>query len=236
LLTGSQVLAANPGVEITAPVWVATALLCTFQPAEPRSEVSLPPGPDGTVVSADDGPRSGTTLEKAATLTGAALPPAGVAGPADAAGAGGNGVACAPDASNSSAVAAMRAAARRARLEPMARLMAGNSCPAICTANDSRPPLNFSVSSYTFQTNLSRGHAWRGLTRARLLDSMGRAGRLRRFRRAARTSRVAGVSRVARVSRLRVVPGVARPPGPRMVPGVLARLRAAGMAGLGVLP
>ena len=33
----------NPGVEICAPVWVATALLATFQPPEPRLEMSLAP-------------------------------------------------------------------------------------------------------------------------------------------------------------------------------------------------
>src|SRR5215472_1297353 len=41
--TGSQVLVLNPGVEICAPVWVATALLATFQPPEPRLEMSLAP-------------------------------------------------------------------------------------------------------------------------------------------------------------------------------------------------
>src|SRR5215470_12032560 len=47
LVTGSQVLVLNPGVEICAPVWVATALLCTFQPAAPRLVTSLAPVPDG---------------------------------------------------------------------------------------------------------------------------------------------------------------------------------------------
>src|ERR1043166_3614936 len=41
LLTGSQVLVLKPGVEICAPVWVATALLCTSQPADPRFATSL---------------------------------------------------------------------------------------------------------------------------------------------------------------------------------------------------
>src|SRR6516164_8438966 len=43
LLTGSQVLVLNPGVEICAPVWVAMALLCTAQPPAPRLAMSLAP-------------------------------------------------------------------------------------------------------------------------------------------------------------------------------------------------
>src|SRR5215469_3761167 len=43
LLTGSQPVAANPGVEICAPVWVATALLWTSQPDAPRSDRSVAP-------------------------------------------------------------------------------------------------------------------------------------------------------------------------------------------------
>src|SRR5579859_2763713 len=42
-VTGSQVLVLNPGVEICAPVCVATALLCTCQPPVPRLETSLAP-------------------------------------------------------------------------------------------------------------------------------------------------------------------------------------------------
>src|SRR5215469_9228481 len=41
LLTGSQLLVLNPGVEICAPVWVATALLWTSQPDAPRSDTSV---------------------------------------------------------------------------------------------------------------------------------------------------------------------------------------------------
>src|SRR5437667_8343724 len=48
LATGSQLLVLKPGVEICAPACVATALLCTFQPAAPKSEISLAP------VSADE--------------------------------------------------------------------------------------------------------------------------------------------------------------------------------------
>src|SRR5215472_8615583 len=47
LATASQVLVLKPGVEICAPVWVATALLCTVQPLVPRLETSLAPVPDG---------------------------------------------------------------------------------------------------------------------------------------------------------------------------------------------
>jgi hypothetical protein len=43
LVTGSQVLVLNPGMEICAPVCVATALLCTAQPPAPRSDTSLAP-------------------------------------------------------------------------------------------------------------------------------------------------------------------------------------------------
>src|SRR5690242_9912878 len=52
LVTGSQVLALNPGVEICAPDWVATALLCTDQPLPPRLVMSLAPVPDGGLTSA----------------------------------------------------------------------------------------------------------------------------------------------------------------------------------------
>ena len=49
LLTGSQPAVLKPGVEICAPVWVAVALLATFQPpVAPRLLMSLAP------VSADD--------------------------------------------------------------------------------------------------------------------------------------------------------------------------------------
>src|SRR5579862_3601851 len=57
--TGSQVLVLNPGVEICAPVCVATALLCTSQPPVPRSEMSLAPVPAGELrptAAAEDWP------------------------------------------------------------------------------------------------------------------------------------------------------------------------------------
>src|SRR5215475_8210230 len=47
LVTGSQVLVLNPGVEICAPDWVATALLCTSQPLLPRLEMSVALAPCG---------------------------------------------------------------------------------------------------------------------------------------------------------------------------------------------
>src|SRR5581483_9442392 len=43
LATGSQLLVSKPGVEICAPDWLATALLCTDQPPAPRSVRSLAP-------------------------------------------------------------------------------------------------------------------------------------------------------------------------------------------------
>ncbi|SRR6266849_1578862 len=104
LLTGSQVLVLNPGVEICAPDWVATALLCTDQPLLPRLEMSLAP-------VAEDG------------LTAAAGPwPCGVA----AAGAPGAKL----DTSQVSVVADTAAAAQRAERGRTMRLMAGHSCPA----------------------------------------------------------------------------------------------------------
>src|SRR6266568_2081919 len=47
LVTGSQVLVSNPGVEICAPVCVAMALLCTAQPPDPRFVTSLASVSDG---------------------------------------------------------------------------------------------------------------------------------------------------------------------------------------------
>src|SRR5580693_10499003 len=47
LPTGSQLLVLKPGVEICAPVCVATALLCTCQPPLPRSVTSDAPGAAG---------------------------------------------------------------------------------------------------------------------------------------------------------------------------------------------
>src|SRR5215469_4572677 len=44
LVTGSQVLVLNPGVEIWAPVWVARALLWTSQPLAPSVVMSEPFG------------------------------------------------------------------------------------------------------------------------------------------------------------------------------------------------
>ena len=47
LATGSQLEVLKPGVEICAPVWVAVALLSTFQPPVPRLEMSEAPGDEG---------------------------------------------------------------------------------------------------------------------------------------------------------------------------------------------
>jgi hypothetical protein len=74
LATGSQVLMSNPGVEICAPVWVATALLCTAQPPEPRLVTSLAPVSDGEPTLAlivparlDEAVRDGTACAVNAT-------------------------------------------------------------------------------------------------------------------------------------------------------------------------
>src|SRR5215471_7467350 len=73
LETGSQVLVLNPGVEICAPDWVATALLCTAQPLLPRLEVSLAPVPSGELRSAtlrgDPAPETDTPAAAAAPGT-----------------------------------------------------------------------------------------------------------------------------------------------------------------------
>src|SRR5215467_891427 len=47
LVTRNQVLVLNPGAEIWAPDWVATALLCTSQPLLPRLVMPLAPVPSG---------------------------------------------------------------------------------------------------------------------------------------------------------------------------------------------
>jgi hypothetical protein len=109
LVTGSQVLVSNPGVEICAPVCVAIALLCTAQPADPRFATSLAP-----VSDAEPAPTS-------ALLTGAAGPygEAGV-----------DGLAWAIDAMHSSAAAETTTVVQLAADSRMDRLMAGNSCPA----------------------------------------------------------------------------------------------------------
>src|SRR5215467_5220206 len=113
LLTGSQALVLNPGVEICAPDWVATALLSTFQPALPRLEVSLAPVPDGE-------------LKSAACCGGAAL---ALDAPAAEA---------APGTSQASVVTDTATAHRteRGRVVP---LIAGHSCLAADAARDGCP-------------------------------------------------------------------------------------------------
>src|SRR6516162_1040059 len=113
LATGSQVLVLNPGVEICAPDWVATALLCTVQPPPPRLEMSLAPVSDGEF--------------RSVTSCGNAAP--GLAAPAAAA---------APGTSQASVVADTATAHRteRGRLVP---LIAGHSCLAAVAAHDGCP-------------------------------------------------------------------------------------------------
>src|ERR1051326_588317 len=72
LLTGSQVLVLKPGVEICAPVWVATALLCTSQPADPRFATSLAPVPAG---AASPAPARGVGVAAQADEVAAAVRP-----------------------------------------------------------------------------------------------------------------------------------------------------------------
>src|SRR5215831_8948170 len=112
LLTGSQPLVLNPGVEICAPVWVAAVLLCTFQPPLPRLEMSLAPVSDGEL--------------RSAALCGAAAP--------------GLAAAAAPGTSQASVVTDT-AAAHRTERGRVVRLMAGHSCLATIAAHDGRPRL-----------------------------------------------------------------------------------------------
>src|SRR5215469_1995675 len=135
LVTGSQELVLKPGVEICAPVCVATALLCTCQPAVPMSEMSLAP------VSA--GELAWTTVV------------AGMAGlAADVAA---SGAAWALEASQTSVMAETPAAIQRAGCLQIACLIAANSCPAAAGRTRDRQA-RFSNSSYTFQTNSVKIH------------------------------------------------------------------------------
>src|SRR5215470_4584484 len=127
LATGSQVLVLKPGVEICAPVCVATALLCTAQLLAPRLETSLAPVPEGEL-----------TVTAAVRAAAAARPgpcatvPCGVAAA---------GAPWALDTSQASAVADTAAAAKRRERGRMFCLIAGHSCPAAVAANDGCPRL-----------------------------------------------------------------------------------------------
>src|SRR5262252_5927956 len=114
LVTGSQVLVLNPGVEICAPDWVATALLCTVQPLLPRLEMSLAPVSDGEL--------TGALCRNAAP---------GLDAPAAAA---------APGTSQASVVTDT-AAAHRTERGRVVRLIAGHSCLAAVAAHDGCPRL-----------------------------------------------------------------------------------------------
>src|SRR5262249_13110035 len=115
LLTGSQVLVLNPGAEICAPDWVATALLCTVQPPPPRLAMSLAPVSDGEL--------------RSAALCGNPAP--GLDTPAAAA---------APGTSQASVVTDT-AAAHRTQRGRVVRLITGHSCLAALAAHDGRPRL-----------------------------------------------------------------------------------------------
>src|SRR5215469_8565278 len=108
LPTGSHVLVLNPGVEICAPVWVATALLCTFQPAPPRLVMSLAP------VSA------GALRPIAAARAGTGRWPPNVAAAV---------APCALDTSHASVVTDTTAAAQRAERERTGCLIAATPVP-----------------------------------------------------------------------------------------------------------
>src|SRR5262245_54481967 len=124
LLTGSHVFVSNRGVEICAPVSVATALLCTFQPSDPRFATSLAPVPD------DAAPPLPTAARVAAPRAGD-----------DAAA---SGAACTPDASQTR-LAETTATAQRADWRRMVRLIAGISCSAADGRERRAPPLDLLV-------------------------------------------------------------------------------------------
>jgi len=71
LVIGSHVLVLNPGVEICAPDWVASALLCTSQPLLPRSETSVAPVADDELGLAAAGAAAALLLDH---VTGLARP------------------------------------------------------------------------------------------------------------------------------------------------------------------
>src|SRR5215467_7363238 len=104
LVTGSHVLVLNPGVEICAPVWVATALLCTAQPALPRLMMSLAPVPAGELRPMADAGRWTPDVAPA-------------------------GAPCALDTSHASVVTDTTAAAQRAEPERTGCLIAATPVP-----------------------------------------------------------------------------------------------------------
>src|SRR6516162_4743583 len=113
LVTGSQVLVLNPGVEICAPGWVATALLCTSQPPLPRFEMSLAPVSDGEFGSRAWSRNAAPGLDTPAA-------------------------AAAPGTSQASVVTDT-AAAHRTERGRVVRFIAGHSCLAAVAARDECP-------------------------------------------------------------------------------------------------
>src|SRR6516162_3663601 len=113
LVTGSQVLVLNPGVEICAPDWVAAALLCTAQPPLPRLEMSLAPVSDGELRSAASCGNAAPTLDA----------PAAEAAPG----------------TSQASVVMDTAAAQRTERGRVVGLIAGHSCLAAIAAHDGRP-------------------------------------------------------------------------------------------------
>src|SRR5579859_503686 len=122
LVTGSQVLVLNPGVEICAPVCVAAALLCTAQPPVPRLEMSLAP------VSDDE------LRLTAAASAGADRWPSTVAAGTDGA----------LKTSQVTAATDRAVAVQPAERGRMVRRIAGHSCPAAVAATTNAPRLNLS--------------------------------------------------------------------------------------------
>src|SRR6516225_3192932 len=118
LVTGSQVLVLKPGVEICAPDWVATALLCTAQPPEPRLVMSL-------------APVLGCALSLTAVARAGGCPRPCAAAPADV-----------PEISQASVVTDTTATAQRAGRGRTICLIAGNSSPRGRCRERRAPPLN----------------------------------------------------------------------------------------------
>src|SRR5262249_23527016 len=136
LVTGSHVLVLNPGVEICAPVWVATALLCTFQPAPPRLVMSLAPVSAGEL-----------------RPTAAAGAGAGGGRPLGAEGGACRGALC-PRHQPHQRCHRHDGGGPAGRTGTNGLSHSGHSCPAVVTANDGRP--RWSVANAQLVRNLSK--------------------------------------------------------------------------------
>src|SRR5215469_4103252 len=120
LATGNQDLALNPGLEICAPDWVAVALLATRQPCAPRSVTSLAPVAEPRPARE---PRLANGLARVGECRPAVLSGASPRGSVTVL----PGLACAPEDSHTSEVAAKARQVPIASGGRMTRFTAGNS-------------------------------------------------------------------------------------------------------------